>query len=105
MIENLDDARARITRILEEAAIEGILQDEDLARKHTYPSELEVKEKEKDEIADYVIEQGHEFIDALLSVGIEFPPAINSLIWRAYTHSIYNSLLAGMVWERVVRIA
>lgn len=88
---SLDELYAQYRRQLEEAVIEGQLQDPELAKRYGWPSALGLTEAEHMEIQRFVL-------DRVTDVFTEFvEEEVNPL---TVGHFLLNSILSGMLWEK-----
>jgi len=84
----LEDAYCRQ---LEEAAIEGELQDPESAKKIGYPRKLRLSDDEKDQLSEFVATRTNEAFEIFNSMGGVSPAVIGQ--------ALLNAAISAMCWE------
>lgn len=88
----LEDEYEDYCRQLEEAAIEGQLQDPEVAKKVGYPMKLNLSDLEKDQITEFVAARTSEAFEVFSQMGGVSPAIVGQ--------SLLNAALSAMMWER-----
>jgi hypothetical protein len=88
----LEDEYEDYCRQLEEAAIEGQLQDEDTAKKVGYPKKLHLSDLEKDMLVEFVGNRTSEALEHFQAMGGVHPAVVGQ--------ALLNAAVAAMMWER-----
>lgn len=88
----LEDEYETYCRQLEEAAIEGQLQDPETAKKIGYPKKLHLSDMEKDQLTDFIANRTVEAIEHFQHLGGVSPAIVGQ--------SLLNAAIAAMMWER-----
>lgn len=79
-------------RHLEEAVIEGQLQDEELAQRFGFPSNLLLFPNEKEQLTEFVMDRVEEIFNEFLELDEVHPIIVG--------HYLLNSVLSGMLWQQ-----
>ena len=87
----LEDEYEEYCRQLEEAAIEGQLQDPDSAKKAGYPKKLNLSDNEKDQLSEFIAARTDEALQHFQAMGGVHPAVVGQ--------SLLNAAVAAMMWE------
>jgi hypothetical protein len=87
----LEDEYEAYCRQLEEAAIEGQLQDPDDAKKVGYPKKLNLTNLEKDQLTEFIANRTNEALEHFQAMGGVHPAIVGQ--------SLLNAAVAAMMWE------
>ena len=88
----LEDNWDKLARMIEEAAIEGLLQDPELADKHAWPLELSLADDEKEQVGQFTVDRVSELFEVFENERVISPRLIGQYI--------LHSVLTGMTWQR-----
>ena len=88
----LEDEYEAYCRLLEEAAIEGQLNDHETAKQAGYPKKLNLSDLEKDELIEFVGNRTNEAFELFNQQGGVSPAVIGQCL--------LNAAVAAMMWER-----
>lgn len=87
----LEDEYEAYRRQLEEAAIEGQLQDPESAMKIGFPKKLNLSDSEKDQIMEFIAARTNETFELFQQIGGVSPAIVGQ--------SLMNAAVAAMMWE------
>lgn len=87
----LEAGYLRYQRQLEEALIEGQLQDPILVKRYGFPKKLDLQEVEQTELECFVINRVEDLFKEFVTTEEVSPMVIG--------HFVMNSVVAGMLWE------
>lgn len=87
----LEDKWDELCRFLEEAAIEGLLQDAELADKYAWPQDLVLSQSDREQIGQWTTDRVHELFEVFGQEEVVSPKAIGIYLM--------NGLLTGMAWQ------
>lgn len=109
-MQTLKDCLDHVQRVVEEAHIEGLLQEEEAASKHAYPHACGFTEEEKTELCETVYDYTEEIVTQLQNAphwtaqhGEDIP--LEERPFRIIAYHVHNLLQGGLLWERYVRTA
>lgn len=87
----LEDEYEAYRRQLEEAAIEGQLQDPETAMKVGFPKKLHLSEAEKDQLATFIANRTTEAFELFQQIGGVSPAIVGQ--------TLMNAAVSAMMWE------
>jgi len=88
----LEDEYDAYRRQLEEAEIEGQLQDPETAREVGYPRKLNLSDAEKDQLTEFIGHRTNEAFELFNKLGQVNPMAVG--------HTLLQAAVVAMCWER-----
>jgi hypothetical protein len=87
----LEDEFDEYQRLLEEAAIEGQLHDEETMKRVGYPKKLNLSDSEKDQLAEFIQARTQEAFEMFQRMGHAAPEVVGQ--------SLLFAAISGMCWE------
>jgi hypothetical protein len=87
----LEDEYEAYCRQLEEASIEGQLQDPEIAKKVGYPKKLNLSDDEKDQLTNFIAKRTDEAFMTFQQMGGVAPAVVGQ--------ALLNAAVAAMMWE------